>query len=784
MKSGKEKKPKVFKGAVLFTVLVIMVFMLIMMLTTIALAGTASKRAYSEHFDHQSMSTARSVVDSVIYSLRSDNATLGEEIVTQLTSVGDVVDVQVNDGNNLGEGFGTVQNIRFEYVGSDDEHGYNIMGTGKPIIKVTASVETGGEISTFSQYVIGSKTTKNSTSSGGGLIALGGYSGAESPQLTAIAPAYIGINDSFKYSNVVSFTDDFVFTSLLVNSSIQVKTHPANALAKGMGMSVMGNMFTSDGVFTMNSSFLPTDSDVITDLPYLYVDGALNINDGISVGSLDTPMNIYCGRYIGPGKGASSGYANIYCYNTGNSPKPADYSFALTSGEGKSEAYAKESWSCLGSAAETKLLSWAQSTLSTDAKRTEFQTGNFYTMGNLELKEKVQVDGDIYVDGDLHVGTIEGNINGNIYVKGNVSGDTAAIATKIYNGAAIPENIYNPFPAALPAGVNSFLSGNLRKTSLLADVVVTTDAVRNEFYDSTTGGFKNAVNASDGDISSSGYLVYKGGNAGNITAQYIDGTSVPNIKKSPRVNVVGYEYDVIITSSCMLTGSFQGINFYFKPTTDIWVNLENVTLNNCNILVDDSAGSVNFYLPTENSQLKGNTADIALYNGLKETRDVTIPAEFKNYFITKSDTIIMTQNYYNKFKTESNINIVQYPTTDSDPDNDWMVPDINFHAAEGANVFIKFENPITLTGDICTPGGTIDIDKGGSSAITYPATLTYEGNAMKKPVGCVGSVIVDKVQKLSNEYNIYYVNYPAALPPGGGIIGIYKWIPLEGFADY
>ena len=64
---SKQKTRRGFKGSVLFTILVVMLVVLMLMVTTVGLASNASRRAYSEYFDHQTTSTARSVVDSYIF---------------------------------------------------------------------------------------------------------------------------------------------------------------------------------------------------------------------------------------------------------------------------------------------------------------------------------------------------------------------------------------------------------------------------------------------------------------------------------------------------------------------------------------------------------------------------------------------------------------------------------------------------------------------------------------------------------------------------------------------
>ena len=127
-----------------------------------------------------------------------------------------------------------------------------------------------------------------------------------------------------------------------------------------------------------------------------------------------------------------------------------------------------------------------------------------------------------------------------------------------------------------------------------------------------------------------------------------------------------------------------------------------------------------------------------------------------------------------------------------------MLPAISICAADKANVLYRTSDGMfTFTGDVCIPGGTVDVNKGGfkdGSGISnaglnfkYPETLQYEDltiDTIEKPVGCFGSIIAGSFQKLSNEFDIYYIDNPADDEPVKVGDGGYAWTPIPGYANF
>lgn len=901
---SKQKTRRGFKGSVLFTILVVMLVVLMLMVTTVGLASNASRRAYSEYFDHQTTSTARSVVDSVIYSLKSDNATLGASIVTQLQNNHSTpITVQVNGGNNLGEGFGTVDSLVFSYVGEDSAAGgFNITGSGKPIIRVTATVTQGGVTSSYSQYCIGETKSDNKTSSGGGLIALGGFEGAAQPGVDAHSPAYFGVKNPFTYDKLVTLSNpnNGSLNALVVNSSAEIKTSIPFSLDKKEGVSIMGNLFLNDGISNFHIKYndspsaatqaainsqiatiindykslnelsdadcdglfdeattdvynylLPKCDDgsggtdwnkynraktarekvdvlrnsgaavdslygyynevenaktngtslSLTENPYLYVGGTLYLKNGLNVGYNSAPMNVYCGRIVTEHNGHIVGNANIYCYNSGSTT--ASYNQA------NAENFAKNPWSKIGTDNLSMLLSWAEQTVNPDAnKNTSIDSGSFYTMGNLELTKKVSIARDLYVDGDVNVhdlNTGDSSIGGNVYIKGSVSGSNALTALKsivkgtIYTGTSNVDGVslaYNS--SVLPANVNNFLSGNLKLDSIKNSVVKTTDALKKQFYKDVKDSngvkigetFTDSVNKSLLIVSGS-TVVYTCPEASKVEGKDLDDNSV-TIKSG---SVSDFNYALEINESCILKGTFKNTNIYVNPTSEIWIDCHNFCLDNSQMIINDRNGRVNFFMPYDSA----NLTDVNVTTGYEDKYKAlfspytytngSVTETYVNSLRTDSTVKIQTLDYYEKMKAGSRIDLITYPTNDLDEhnvaktDNDWMLPKVGFYANENANVLINFTNNVFLTGDICAPSASFYAKSGCADA--SGAQIYYNGNKVSSgKVGCIGSIIVDKIKQFDNDFGMVYVDYPSSYNPGIGGGLQYEWTPIDGFADY
>ena len=908
----KQQIRKSFKGSVLFTILVVMLVVLLLMVTTIGLAHNASKRAYSEFFDHQTTNTARSVVDSVIYSMQSDNQALGVDIVTKLQSNHETpVRVQVNGGNDLGEGFGTVNDLVFTYVAEDGPGGYNITGSGKPIIKITATVTQGGVTSTYSQYCIGETKSDNKTSSGGGLVALGGFEGEAQPGVDAHSPAYFGVKNKFTYDKLVTLSNpnSGALNALIANSSAEVKTNVPFSLGRKEGVSIMGNLFLNDGEAYFHANFNDTISKesqdkidaqiayiitefkkqgILTDAqcndlfdytkddneiqewlkkllkddqghedwskinsaldarknvaefrnityaydgllgyydelkdgkisnslenPYLYVGGTLYLYNRLNAGFYGAPMNIFCGRIVAEHVGTIRGNANIYCYNKGSNSKSYDQTDL--------KAFAENPWSKLGTTQMSQLLSWAdQNSNFSSYQKTDFDTGSFATMGSLELTKCVSIARDLYVDGDLLVNDVldTSSIGGNVYVKGTIT-DTGKMLEKIvkgtvYNGDTFDSN-------NLPSNVNRFLNGDMRLNELKTTTIKTADSVKGQFYKKDKDGneyFKDAVNKSLLSVNNTTKVYMDVNDGGPVVKSYtvadlanfdtntyafsgVSGTKETggHIEvKDPDDIDKGFNYGVKITESCILAGNFNQ-TIYIEPTAEICINLHNFSLSNGADIIVNDLHKVNFFIPAtepedinspEKTDVLVDETCVDNYKKLykKVNKELYYPVKetvtYNNAFTTNSATKVITLDYYKHLIQDTKIDLVTYPTADSDPANNWKLPKIGIYASENGKVNITLTNNIILTGDICAPGADF-YSKSGNYAFGN-AELYYEGKKIESgSIGCIGSIIVDKIKEFNNDFGMAYVDDPSTSKPsvGGGLQ--YEWTPIDGYAFY
>lgn len=850
MRTEEKKSRKSFKGAVLFTILVVMTILIILMITTIGLASAATKRAYSEYNDHQTTSTARSVVDTVIESLRSDNRDFGSDIIDALrANPSSPVIVNVNTDGNLGEGFGIVESLEFRLVGKDSDGAGNfyIQGTGDDIIKVTATVTQGGVTSTYSQYVISDKRSSNNRSSGGGFVAFGGFNGGASDGPTVYAPAYVGIDKPLDYNEEFKFWNTTSVRDLIINSSAKMQeSGTAWKLSKGQGVTIMGNFNTGDPLMNVQTDYTPVAADSLSDFPYLFVGGTLRTKK-LNMGDGTHPMNVFCGRFVNPAtEGAIN--ANVFCYNEDTSQaRPTDFSAV----DVNKETEAKKSWSLIGGN-KSKLVTWAESL--TDSSKSHLKTGNVCTLGNLQLTEGFEIGGDIYVDGNLHLENVNNAlVGGNIFVKGTVTATgsidalknaLAASSKKIYcdnlSGLAF-DGVSGGFgDGTVSSVVTEFLTGKLSKARLTTDVVTTPESALNSFTEEVNSvqHRKNAVNVSSLNVASA--RIYYSGNGYGGASEHVmscaaDKTGVNDeqaatsgtVTKTVGGSTQSYDYDVMITDGCTLTGKFYGKNFYFAPSTDIWVNIYNVEMENCKIVVNDENGRVNFYLIDSdnysgNVDAANNKYEIKNFyrnsnyentlrsfsKALGSTTSITTEfwddtgarhtttKDYKNFFKMMAGNIdVMTLEYYARFKAGQDIDLITYPTASDDfipgvtpptvnTDNDWMVPGIAFYSAEDDLVYMSFDNSSTFTGDIYLPNG--DFRKGsGASSTAQTSNITWNGDAIsRKDIQWIGSLVVNEILKVDNQFILAYVDDPVSGRPGGGSGSHYKWDPIGGYADY
>lgn len=855
MGAGENKKGRRLKGAVLFTVLAVMLVMLVLMITTLTLAGIASKKAYAQFYDTQTLNTARSVVDSVIASMQKDgvNEDLGQEIVSRIRDGG--TETITNIKMNGLDAYGHIDSIDFSYVGKDEESGYYVSGTGESIIRVRATVTMGDQTSTYSQYVVGNyENDNNSVQNPNGFIVLGENKGQDSTNPKVTSPSYMFINEDLSYNNIMYMKNEAAFTSLVVNASQYANSNTVFSLGKNIsdptnpnlynGVTIMGNLGMQNGI-TVNSSFAADKDTAKENIPYFYVGGTAYFR-GSTLGAVDHPVNVYCGRIILNGQGAGANiYGDVYCYNTGSdgieldpvsgqiTPKIFSFEWNDTLGknisnmnEAEADAYAKKSWSYIGVDGTSRLIDWVSGTKNG-------KTGNVFTRGSLALCKTVTINGDVYVGQDLYVdGGVNAVINGNIYVKGNVTCNKPELDGKIYklqgseyvNKADETNKIS---ASSVPSSIKDFESKYTRD-EIEEKIILTPEKMKNQFY--SNSHFKGAQNISNVPVSANDavsptpMLFYKGLGSDGSMAKSTDGENwinwpdPTNFPERKSISDVEYNdpytagvkkklkgtsaqtYALVIKESCTLMGSFGKGIIYIDPTaTTTWINLYNVELSNDTMIIvndDDGKKKVNFYLPSGLDNYSGSQAADYTITPTKSDKYETAVAgyigagKYKNELNLKTCKYFGSLRYYLYYIGEEGktLELKSNPTGD----DKWQATGINIYSREPKldtnnkpinDIFINIGNSsCVFTGDIIAPSA--DFKQAGSGGSEFSDGVKYDGEPKGKKIAFIGSLIVGGVEELQNDYPMYFTSNASGGGPSISTGDIYSWTPIPGYADF
>lgn len=816
----KKRKSQKLKGSVLFTVLVVMIVILLMLITTIGLAQAASRRAYYEYNERQTMATARSVVNSIISTFGKDqaNEAVGQAVISAINST-NKAEVVVNSGGNLGDGFGQVESLLFEKVGTDTttapgSGNYYFTGSGDAIIKVTATVVQGGVTSTFSQYVLGASQNNHATQSGGGLVALGGFEGACQPGVDANAPAYFGINsDTALPELVLGNANKGHLGNMIINAPLKIETEIPVTIGS---LNNDGNGIMINGDLTLNNKLKVStygDGKVdIIDNPYIYVSGKI-ISGGAGELVHDqttAPINIFC-QSAEFGKGLS-GNVNLFCYSsTGTSRIKYE---------------------------STALLSWFEhQNEGKEVKDSAFQrSGNIYTNGSFEIGQNIKgfkLQGDMYVGknliidllNDADVDKITLGDNSKIFVenKSDITGSKAEKFKEKFAGK-IFENTSDEYKnnKLLNQFKGSTADDKLDWNSL--DLFVETPAdAKSKFYEE--GKFTKEKPESLLEITGN-TRVYYWKDSGGKKLYYVKLSDVedlvihsehwtelklkPGVTENPAPVEKLYGIDFgVIDSSCIIWGAMY--NCLIKPSAAVgedgmWINTYGVNIQG-KFVVDDSDNpgcKVNFYVPSSAEEAKPDDSVSSIHSKFMNFSGTKYGSDtYVNSFRLSSDgTCILTKQYYDRFYEGKEINLVTYPDADNDDKgndvekNDWQVPNVGIYSSATLNggkssVLLLFNNNLMVSADICVPNadlrakcGPLEPSKlcgvpGGASTIKYNSKEIGSGN-----VGVFGSIIVNQCKEYNNDFGMCYVDYSKGGDAGLDEDGIYRWEVIESFANY
>lgn len=343
--------PKRVKGTVLFTVVAVMMVMIVFLAGTLALATTASNRAYSKYQKVQTESIARAVLDAVGNAIAEDTDASGicKDIEGQR-----IIPVTMGDSGVTYEVQPTKTGAKQTFRDGDEWKEYEIYALSVTVDKTLADTTYTAYTALALDTQVGWKWVKDGDtkkSSGGAFVAMGGSSKIGTGGLIT-GGTYVGIDAADPEEYTVCDNDVRVEAPFYANRD--VKTGNGHYLT--FHFSAPGDFFAMSGNFTesqanqltpdytgfswediivrdsegniqyQSDGTTPQKSMSYKQTPYIYVGGDLKLhsNSHTVIGKVaadgetpEIPTNVYCGTFQG-----SSGvtiYGDLYTFGTGKS---------------------------------------------------------------------------------------------------------------------------------------------------------------------------------------------------------------------------------------------------------------------------------------------------------------------------------------------------------------------------------------------------------------------------------------------------------------------------------
>lgn len=745
---------KKVKGSVLLTVICVMFVMLIIVTATLTLAANASNRAYTSYMKNQATYTARSAVNATIAKLSSDpNGAMSKEIIDLLKS--GPVELNVSD---VSGGYGSIDRIVISDTGKlDDETGFYITGSKEKIYKITAHTTIGGKEQTFSQYV----TSKNGGGGGGGggtgITCFGNNFGGESTSATIlgyytsnidipnVGPKEETIRNNSAYSGAKFF-----------NSNQYAGEGAAFYLNKSEGVTIMGNLHLKTGGLKVKSKYklnplkedgisLKAESEYISEIPYLYVEGKLypTIQSEavqLDIGSVDYPVNLYVGC-LETSQKAHSISGNVYIYDSTQ----------------ESYIYSNEG---------SQLLNWYTATDNSTIG------GDLYSKGDVKVGGKVTISGSLFVDGNL---TVESGST--LTVKGKCEvGSYVATGATITNGT-------KAITPVIKTKITNF-PDYMEKSALIDSGIVETREVVSAKYYEKVGG----VTKVKGSIPMDNFP-FKGDTTG------VDKYTCNNSNELQLNDATLPPGETVIKKDCIIEGTISGQKLRFKPAENggiIKVLLSDVILNGTDVIVEDNIydftdpskpklldkAKVEFYIAT--TDLK--------YNDGKSNSSTNV----FTILGTGSGSKFVTKYYDDKIKSGKEID--GFPLIDPSREGAQAVPEIYIYGPNdtaSTDMKIVFDNQTVFSGYINAPMADYTHFNGYNNVILpykiqngdiIPVDDIKNGQAKAVAV-ITPSMGVRNIEKLENDCILYVIHTD---PDGIGFFGdpVYKWSTVGGMGNY
>ncbi len=442
--SLKEHKTKRVKGSVLFTVLVVLMVLIVFLVGTLGIATAANRRAQNAFTSSQAQYTARSVVDGVVVAMQNvEDFKKAIDALPDYDAADPDKSKMIMDGSQVtlptDQHYGTVQEV--EVARQPSQYSFDEtkqLWTEVNVLKVTATVRSGKEVSSYSTYITSALEAKETViPPSGDRVLSGGTAAISTPSLSvgANVSMYGGAAVGFDITKLLNTTVDpytYTFDPTQVSSgnandsnvieapfsvygSFELNGSDTTKIifpSVGTGMTIWGDLGFQNGcVFGSGNNSLKTATAVnYSEMPFVYVEGMMkfynnNANTCQMTGG-DFPLMFVVG---GIEQSSSANYripGDVYCLDTGTTTLRFNESSILNA--------------------------WTGNLVNGTNNDLDYHCGGYYSPGSLSMEGTgtLTFNGDVVIDGDL---TLKQSIvcNSDLIVMGNIIKENDAHTLKV-----------------------------------------------------------------------------------------------------------------------------------------------------------------------------------------------------------------------------------------------------------------------------------------------------------------------------------------------------------------
>ena len=307
--SLKEHKTKRVKGSVLFTVLVVLMVLIVFLVGTLGIATAANRRAQNAFTSSQAQYTARSVVDGVVVAMQNvEDFKKAIDALPDYDAADPDKSKMIMDGSQVtlptDQNYGTVQEV--EVARQPSQYSFDEtkqLWTEVNVLKVTATVRSGKEVSSYSTYITSALEAKETViPPSGDRVLSGGTAAISTPSLSvgANVSMYGGAAVGFDITKLLNTAVDpytYTFDPTQVSSgnandsnvieapfsvygSFELNGSDTTKIifpSVGTGMTIWGDLGFQNGcVFGSGNNSLKTATAVnYSEMPFVYVEGKM-----------------------------------------------------------------------------------------------------------------------------------------------------------------------------------------------------------------------------------------------------------------------------------------------------------------------------------------------------------------------------------------------------------------------------------------------------------------------------------------------------------------------------